>query len=92
MLITPATTDDPTMSRVSALAMIVVLLGVIGVCVLLMLAARRRARVRRAGLTRDPKTELPDAWEESGKRVDPSISSFDIDDEAPGESGPKTWS
>lgn len=92
MLTTLAQSDDPR-RQVSALALIVVLLGVVGVCTLVMLAARRRARVRRTKRENTPGVPHPDAWAESGKRADPAISAFDDDEEPPpGASGPKTWS
>lgn len=92
MLLTAAQPDDPQ-RQVTALALIVILLGVVGVCTLLMLAARRRARVRRAKREAPDATPHLDAWEESGRRAEPSISSFDDeDDETPRGSGPKTWS
>jgi len=79
----PITSTGDAYTQWAILLGLVALLGVVAVATLWAVAIRRRAR--RARLRREssraPGEPPPDAWAESGRRLDESITHFDDDDD-----------
>ncbi len=76
---------DPTPQeayrRASALTLMLAILGVVMVTTLLMIVVIRRGRRRQEALPKPAPTEHVDAWAESGRRFDSSITEIDPDDD-----------
>jgi heme/copper-type cytochrome/quinol oxidase subunit 2 len=67
--------------RASTLTLMLAILGVVVVTTLLMVVVVRRSRRRRDAMPKPAPTEHVDAWAESGRRFDTSITEIDPDDD-----------
>ena len=67
--------------RVSSLTLMLAILGVVLVTTLSMIVVVRRSRRRRDAMPKSAPTEHVDAWAESGRRFDSSITEIDPDDD-----------
>lgn len=69
----------------SSMMLVLILLALIAVTVLAFIVMQRRARRRRDVLPKRPDQPRVDAWEESGRRFDDSITQFDDDQRPPAQ-------
>jgi len=67
--------------RVSSLTLMLAILGVILVTTLSMIVVVRRSRRRKDAMPKPAPTEHVDAWAESGRRFDSSITEIDPDED-----------
>ncbi len=67
--------------RASSLTLMLAILGVVMMTTLLMVVTIRRSRRRKEALPKPKPTEHVDAWAESGRRFDSSITEIDPNDD-----------
>ena len=68
-------------SEISSLTLFVAIMGIIAVVVLGIIVTIRRSQRRKADEPKSPPTEHVDAWAESGKRFDTSITEINPEDD-----------